>query len=180
MGFFTPMESPGLVVLPYHRILKDGPSAAEARSVLGEKFDVSDVSGVAEAARIAGASKAPFAFGLAWPKGDALVAEAKTEAVQLIPDTTPASLRALDPFFFHRVVLEQLFGIGDESVDYVHSLAEAEEAVAAGRCRLAGLMRPTPVQQIKDVSDARESMPSKSTFFHPKLPSGLVIHPLVG
>ncbi len=179
LGFFTPMESPGLVVLPYHRILEEGPSAEEARRTLGEKFEVSDASGVADAARRAGASKAPFAFGLAWPGGDALVAEAKAGAVELIPAATPPSLEALDPFFFHRVVLERLFGIGDESIDYVHSLAEAEEAVAAGRCRLAGLMRPTPVQQIKDVSDARESMPAKSTFFHPKLPSGLVIHPLV-
>ena len=39
--------------------------------------------------------------------------------------------------------------------------------------------RPTPVGQIVDVADARESMPAKSTFFHPKVPSGLVIHPLL-
>ena len=179
LGFFTPMESPGLVVLPYHRILKEGPSAEEARKALGDEFDVSDATGATDAASRAGASKAPFAFGLAWPGGEALVAEAKAEAVDLVPEATPPSLRALDPFFFHRVVLERIFGIGDESVGYVHSLSEAEEAVAAGRCRLAGLMRPTPVWQIKAVSDARESMPAKSTFFHPKLPSGLVIHPLV-
>ena len=55
----------------------------------------------------------------------------------------------------------------------------AEEAVALGSCRLAVLMRATPVRQIVDVADAGESMPAKSTFFHPKLPSGLVIHPLV-
>ena len=63
-------------------------------------------------------------------------------------------------------------------MSYVHSLAEAEAAVAAGACRLAVLMRATPVQQIVDVAEAGESMPAKSTFFHPKLPSGLVIHPL--
>jgi uncharacterized protein (DUF1015 family) len=50
--------------------------------------------------------------------------------------------------------------------------------VTYGRCRLAVLMRGTPVGQILDVAQARESMPAKSTFFHPKLPSGLVIHPL--
>ena len=61
----------------------------------------------------------------------------------------------------------------------MHSQAEAEEALDRGRCRLAVLMRATPVQQIVDVADASESMPAKSTFFHPKLPSGLVIHPLV-
>ncbi len=47
------------------------------------------------------------------------------------------------------------------------------------RARLAVLLRATPVRQIVDVAEAGESMPAKSTFFHPKLPSGLVIHPLV-
>jgi uncharacterized protein (DUF1015 family) len=41
------------------------------------------------------------------------------------------------------------------------------------------LLRGTPARQIVDVAEAKESMPAKSTFFHPKLPSGLVIHPLV-
>ena len=54
-----------------------------------------------------------------------------------------------------------------------------EDAVAGGRCRLVVLMRATPVGQIVDVAEAGESMPAKSTFFHPKLPSVLVIHPLV-
>jgi len=47
------------------------------------------------------------------------------------------------------------------------------------KCRSAVLLRGTPVSQIVEVAEARESMPAKSTFFHPKLPSGLVIHPLV-
>ena len=76
-------------------------------------------------------------------------------------------------------MLKPLLGVADEAVSYVHSLAEAEESLAGGRCRLAVLLRATPVQHIVDVADARESMPAKSTFFHPKLPSGLVIHPLL-
>jgi len=63
-------------------------------------------------------------------------------------------------------------------VSYVHSFSEAEDALRRGACRLAAFMRATPVHQIVDVADAGESMPAKSTFFHPKLPSGLVIHPL--
>jgi uncharacterized protein (DUF1015 family) len=76
-------------------------------------------------------------------------------------------------------VLGPLLGVPDSAVRYVHSLGEAEEAVANGAARLAVLLRATPVAQIVDVSEAGESMPAKSTFFHPKLPSGLVIHPLV-
>jgi uncharacterized protein (DUF1015 family) len=91
----------------------------------------------------------------------------------------PPCLRALDTYLLHHAVLGPLLGVPEAAVSYVHSLDEAEEAVALGSCRLAVLMRATPIRQIVDVADAGESMPAKSTFFHPKLPSGLVIHPLV-
>src|SRR5262249_20160325 len=87
---------------------------------------------------------------------------------------------ALDTYFLHQGVLPKLLGVGDDGVRYAHSLAEVVEAVREGKCRLAVLLRPTPAQQIVAVADARENMPAKSTFFHPKMPSGLVIHPRDG
>lgn len=179
MGYFTPLEGPGLVVLPYHRILSRGPSLAEARRALEGRFRLADAASVAEAAEGAARSTAPHAFGLAEPGGAALVVETTPAAEALVPSEAPPSLRALDTYFVHRAVLSDLLRVPDEAVDYVHSQAEAEEAVAHGGCRLAVLMRPTPVEQIVAVAEARESMPAKSTFFHPKVPSGLVIHPLV-
>lgn len=147
--------------------------------MLEGKFLVNDVDGAAQAARDAGQSTMPYAFGLAWPEGGALVAEALPEAEDLFPPETPPSLRALDTHFFHLVVLGRLLGVPDDAVSYVHSLGEAQQALGAKACGLACLMRGTPVRQIVDVAEARQSMPAKSTFFHPKLPSGLVIHPLV-
>ena len=178
LGYFTPMEAPGLLVLPYHRILSAGPSRDDARRALLGKFLVNEVEGAARAARDAGESTMPYAFGLAWPEGGALVAEALPEAEDLFPPDTPPSLRALDTHFFHEVVLAKLLGVEDEAVSYVHSLKEAEQALADKACRFAALMRGTPVRHIVDVAEARQSMPAKATFFHPKLPSGLVIHPL--
>jgi uncharacterized protein (DUF1015 family) len=177
-GYFTPMGDPGLRVLPYHRILSEGPSLEEARQRLGSLFTLTPARGSDEAASAVARATAGHAFALAWPAGDALVAEARAEAASLIDAAAPPSLRALDTWFFHEAALGRLLGVPAEAVRYVHSLREAEEALAAGRCRLAALMRPTPVQQIVDVAEAGESMPAKSTFFHPKLPSGLVIHPL--
>ena len=178
MGYFTPLEGPGLVVLPYHRILSAGPSLAEARRALQGLFRVTGVATVGEAAHRVESSTASYAFGLAEPGQGALLAEALPAAERLLPDAAPPSLRALDTWFLHQAVLQPLLKVPDEAVDYVHSQAEAVEAVAHGACRLAVLMRPTPVGQIVDVAEARESMPAKSTFFHPKVPSGLVIHPL--
>ena len=175
-GYFTPIGAPGLVVLPYHRILSAGPTPAAARLALGGVFRLTSASSVGDAAVLVGRSPAPNAFALAWPSGDAFVAEAQPGADAWLSSDEPASLRALDTFFVHRGVLPRL-GVADDAVGYVHSLAEAEESVARGA--VAILMRGTPVVQIVAVADARESMPAKSTFFHPKLPSGLVIHPLL-
>jgi uncharacterized protein (DUF1015 family) len=179
LGYFTPLEAPGLVVLPYHRILQKGPRLEEARRALAKDFRLGITADARGAAREAGRSTAPYAFGLAEPGAGGLVAEARPAAEKLLPPGVPPSLRALDTYFLHQAVLPRLLAVEDSAVSYVHSLAEAEETVAAGTCRLAVLMRATPPQQIVDVAEAGESMPAKSTFFHPKLPSGLVIHPLV-
>ena len=177
-GYFTPLEAPGLAVLPYHRILAQGPPLDDARRALQDSFRVTPAEDAPAAARGAQASQAPYAFGLAEAGGGAIVAEALPQAAGLLGSNPPAALRALDTYFFHQVVLARLLGVAEEDVSYVHSLGEAEEALRKGSCRLAALMRATPIRQIVDVAEARAHMPPKSTFFHPKLPSGLVIHPL--
>jgi uncharacterized protein (DUF1015 family) len=178
-GYFTPMEAPGLLIQPYHRILSAGPSPTEAEAALASRFDLRNVDSVGEAAVRVARSTRPYAFAMAWPEGPALVAESKDDAKDLLPGDAPASLRVLDTYFLHRAVLGPFLGVAEDAVSYVHSLAEAEHAMATKACRLAVLLRGTPAHQIVDVAEAGESMPAKSTFFHPKLPSGLVIHPLV-
>jgi uncharacterized protein (DUF1015 family) len=179
LGYFTALEDPGLVVLPYHRILSSGPSLVEVKQRLAPYFDLEPAAGPSEAAAHAARSTARYCFGLAEPDAGAVVATARPDGEALLSDETPPSLAALDAYFLHHVVLERLLGVGSEAVRYVHSLSEAVVAVRAAECRLALLLRATPVTQIVDVAEARESMPAKSTFFHPKLPSGLVIHRLV-
>jgi len=179
LGYFTPMEAPGLLVLPYHRLLSAGPSLDEAKRKLeAGPFRVTSSASAAEAASSVEASKAPYAFALAAPGAGAIVAEALPATLDLLRPEDPPSLRALDTYFFHNSVMARVLAIPEDAVSYVHSLDEAEHAMASGACRLAALMRGTPVRQIVDVAEAGESMPAKSTFFHPKLPSGLVIHPL--
>jgi uncharacterized protein (DUF1015 family) len=178
LGYFAPIGDPGMVVLPYHRILSSGPDLDAARKSLSARFHTTEVSSVAAAADAVQRSKAPYAFALAEAGGRALVCETKDAGTDMLPADTPPSLRALDTYFLHKAVLGPLLDIPESAVSYVHSLGEAEENVAHKKCRYAVLMRSTPVQQIVDVAEARENMPAKSTFFFPKLPSGLVIHAL--
>jgi len=179
LGYFTPIEAPGLLVQPYHRILSEGPSLEDAGRRLGGTFRLTPRKDAAAAATAVTGSPAPYAFALAEPGKGALLVEAPPGSERLLSSEAPACLRTLDTYFLHHAVLGPLLGVPDPAVSYVHSQAEAEEALAQGTCRLAVLMRATPVPQIVDVAEAGESMPAKSTFFHPKLPSGLVIHPLV-
>jgi uncharacterized protein (DUF1015 family) len=178
LGYFTPLDDPGLVVLPYHRVLAQGPTLDEAREALSPLFLLSEARDAEAAARAAAHSTMPYAFALADPGGRALVAEALPEAEDLLPRSVPPALRVLDTFFAHEALLPRVLKVPEEAVTFVHSLDHAREALAAGGARLALLLRPTSVRQIVDVSEAALSMPAKSTFFHPKLPSGLVIHPL--
>jgi len=170
--YFTPMEAPGLVVLPYHRLLDRGPSIEEARRALTTQFDVNEVRGAAAAAKTAAQSKAAYAFGLVDPSGAGLVAQARAGAGALLPADAPPSLRALDTFFLHQAVLSRLLNVPEDAVRYAHSMREVEEELKAGKCRLGrdSCVRRRSRRSL-DVADARESMPAKSTFFHPKLPS---------
>jgi uncharacterized protein (DUF1015 family) len=61
---------------------------------------------------------------------------------------------------------------------YAKSADEARAAVEDGRAEAAFFMRPTPVTQVREVAEAGESMPPKSTYFFPKIPTGLLFSPL--
>ena len=61
---------------------------------------------------------------------------------------------------------------------YARTAEQARELVESGAFDLAFILRPTPVEQVRAVAEAGVSMPPKSTYFFPKLPTGLVFNPL--
>jgi uncharacterized protein (DUF1015 family) len=102
----------------------------------------------------------------------------------MMPETQPASWKQLDVSVLQYGILAPLFGIDDAalaagtSVEYMQDAAGAVTAVTQGSGRIAFLLRATPVGQVMAVADDGGRMPQKSTFFHPKLPTGLVMHPV--
>jgi uncharacterized protein (DUF1015 family) len=176
LGYFTPFGAPGLVVLPYHRVLRGARAFDASCAALVECCDLSPSGGIREAARATERSRAAYAFTMADDSGRAVVAENRAGAERFLPDDAPECLRALDVFFLDQVVLPRLKDQG--AVEYAHALGEVEALLDGDPHGLAFIMRATPIAQIIAVADARESMPPKSTYFYPKLPSGLVVHPL--
>ena len=96
--------------------------------------------------------------------------------------------RSLDVSVLHKLILEGLLGIGEQqlaegsNVEYIKGIGNAVEGsiqeVEAGRKQLMFFLNPTKMQQIQMVTAAGERMPQKSTFFYPKMYTGLTINKL--
>jgi uncharacterized protein (DUF1015 family) len=182
------MHDPGLVILPTHRLvsgLRDM-KAEDLRALLGPHFEMETV-GVGDAAARstwewieADGSQALLGFGTptdgVWQVGrfcsEPLMAELATEHSE--------AWRSLAVAVLQRVVLDKLLPEASMTpkCQYVHLLKEATDAVAAKQCQLAVLVPPATMQHVEDIAGNLEKMPPKSTYFYPKVLSGLVFHSL--
>lgn len=189
MAMLVDMQHPGLVVFPTHRLVR-GLADFDAAALLercGEHFDVLPMENKQEIEQVlagyAEQGKKAFAFydgGEGW---HLLVLRDLSVMAQLLPDKSAAS-QGLDVTVLHSLILERLLGIDKENMakqvnlTYTRSLPEALESVGAGQSQCAFLLNPTRVEEIRDVAAAGEKMPQKSTYFYPKLITGLVMNQL--
>ena len=67
--------------------------------------------------------------------------------------------------------------VAGEMVEYTEDAAEAVKAVREGKFRYAFFLNPVRPAQVLDIADSGQRMPQKSTYFYPKLPTGLVLRP---
>lgn len=110
--------------------------------------------------------------------------EPSDAAFDAMPNTVPAAWRELAPALLQYAVFEPTFGIDADAlasgtaVSYTHYLEEAVEAVRAGTASAAFILPAPTLEDVIDTADAGSFMPQKSTYFVPKLPTGLVLHPL--
>jgi uncharacterized protein (DUF1015 family) len=92
--------------------------------------------------------------------------------------------RSLDAAILEELVLKGILGMSAEDIaakrgiGYTPSIDEALSMLDAGDYQAAFLLRPTPVDQVRAVAAAGETMPPKSTYFFPKLLTGIVFNPL--
>jgi uncharacterized protein (DUF1015 family) len=104
-------------------------------------------------------------------------------AAAALPDK-PQPYRDLDTAVLEAVVLRGALGMTEDDISHLHGLdyardtAQAVERVEAGDADAAFFMRGTPVEQVRAVAGAGESMPPKSTYFFPKVLTGMLINPL--
>jgi uncharacterized protein (DUF1015 family) len=187
MMMLVGMSDPGLLILPTHRLLSGFPglTAEQLTARLAPEFSVTPAGEGDAGARAAwetiaaGGDQDVLAFGTV-ADGQWLLARLRSDAMmdKLAPDHSP-DWRALGVSILHELVIKALLGpIGNPTLRYVHLLDEVVTDIAQGGCDLACLVPPAGMDHVEAIASNLEKMPPKSTYFYPKLLSGLVLNPL--
>ncbi len=187
----VPQDDPGLVVLPNHRLVRAGELPADFLGRLGERYAVEPVDGWGEDAvralweRVQAGALGPATFGLLdlqAHRAYLLTGRSRDAIDAAMPrDLSPAS-RALDARILTETILRPLLGIdtaalsGGDRVGFTANVSETWSTAERDGYRLAFLLNPTRVEQISDVAGAGELMPQKTTYFYPKLATGMVFN----
>jgi len=180
------LSDPGLLVLPTHRLLtglKDDRARQEAiRELLTRDFEVERLDSTAELEPPGGSGPVAFGYMDAFHRTPYRV----TLRDQAIADRAladmPEPYRRLDTAVLEALVLRGALGMSEDDIshlrglDYSKDLADAIDAVEACRADAGFFMRATPVERVREVAAEGESMPPKSTYFFPKVPTGLVFN----
>jgi uncharacterized protein (DUF1015 family) len=180
------LSDPGLLVFPTHRLLtglKDDTAKQLAiRDALKRDFEIEELSDVRELEPPAG----PVAFGYmdSFHKQPYRVTLKDQAIADRALEGMPAPYRRLDTAVLEALVLRGALGMSEDDIshlnglDYSKDLDDAIDAVRTGRADAGFFMRATPVEAVREVAETGESMPPKSTYFYPKVPTGLVFNPL--
>jgi uncharacterized protein (DUF1015 family) len=188
--FFARAEDPGLLVLPTHRMVHGVTDAA--LDALSERcqawFHVesgTEQDAVSVSDRLRREGERAVSFAVRRPgRPHTLWLRLRDDAD--LSRLGPPTLGCLDVSVLHGLILEPMLGIGAEAMakqqnlTYSHELGETLARVSSGAVQAAFIMNATKVHQVLDACEAGFVLPQKSTYFQPKLATGLVmqkIHP---
>jgi uncharacterized protein (DUF1015 family) len=181
--FLCSMSDPGLTVLPTHRLLTGLDGKRDAlRAAIEASFEVEPVD--RDAAAPATPAGGAIEFGYVDGDRSARLTLKDPATADRVLAGKPDAYRRLDTALLEGLILKEALGLTEDDiarqagVTYAKSTRAALDAVAHGTAGAAFLLRATPVEQVQEVAATGESMPPKSTFFHPKVPTGLVFNPL--
>jgi uncharacterized protein (DUF1015 family) len=189
MMMLVPAEDPGMIVLPTHRCVYglDGFDADTLLQRVQEHFDVVDATreAVVDIAKQEG--RGPAVIGVVAGGKYRLLTLKDTGAMDQRAPDHKASWRQLDVAALHLLILEDILGIDEEAlarytnVKYLRNAADAVGRAETGAdgIQAAFILRPTPMEAIMAVSEDGERLPQKTTYFYPKLLSGLVMRRII-
>lgn len=186
MMFFTNLDDEGLVIFPTHRVVHSLPRFEwnEFSSTLQQHFDLKKYP-TADAMAKALSSHPHYAYGIIVKSASTYwIASIKSISLldRLIPASFPPEVRDLDVVLLHAHILGGVLNISTEAQEkklnlhYLQRVDACEQEVTSGGAQVAFIVNPTKIAQVRAVAKAGHTMPQKSTFFYPKLLSGLVLN----
>lgn len=183
------LDDPGLLVLPTHRLLVDlNPEvlANLTSEKLGRYLSVRELEQVDQHTlrELEQIGKETPSFLLMTPQQSWLLSLNEQGRTRMATAGHSPAWQELDVSIAHTLILEELLHLQAEDltagryVRYTHETTEALNAVAQGKAQAALFLNATRVRQLCEVADVDDQMPQKSTYFYPKLITGLVMNPL--
>lgn len=189
------MQDPGMIVLPTHRVL-GGMLKFDFKSFLAASEDkikltpFPGIGSIQDLAKLEAAlpSHGPHAIGIYSPADQPaplaiLTTKDADPLAELFPKQSEA-WRQLDVAILQHLLVEKIcepkLCEGGKKIDwkFPHSLQETKEITESKGYQVAMIVQPTPLDSVRMVSEANELMPQKSTFFYPKVATGMAINPL--
>lgn len=182
----TALDDPGLTVFPTHRLLGGLSDNADRREHLREGLrELFEIEPVGDHGLDPAGEEGIGAFGYLGPDGQPARLRLKDSAeLDRILADRPESYRRLDVAILEALVLKGILGMSEDDVaakrgiGYAKSIGEVRASLETDAYDAAFILRPTPVDQVRAVADSGETMPPKSTYFFPKILSGIVFNPL--
>jgi uncharacterized protein (DUF1015 family) len=180
------LSDPGLLVFPTHRLLdglKEDSAKQEAiRDALLRDFEVEELAAPTELEPPGSDGRVAFGYMDSFFRKPYRVTLKDQSIADRALDGMPAPYRRLDTAVLEALILRGALGMSEDDIShlrglrYSNRLAEAIEQVESGAADAGFFLRPTPVEQVREVAATGESMPPKSTYFFPKVPTGLVFN----
>ena len=180
-------DSPGLVILPTHRVVKrlDVDTIASFAQRATEVFHVEPFTDRDRmASELSHRGRGTIGVALRGNNQLWLIRLRDHHALEAALPQTPEAVRNLDVSILHAMVFDRIFGVKPDAIkaggnlEYTIDAKGALEAVFAGRADGAFLMNPPLIDDVQRVSGSGATMPEKSTYFHPKLTTGLFLNPI--
>lgn len=178
----TASNDPGLSIHATHRLFSGEFDPRALRDAIDRDFELQPVSRAELKELLSGEELALGLGGLDSPSSLVCLRPRNLDSLaSRTPGDAPEVSRRLDVSLLQHIVLGDYLGLDPAKPDqaglvYVHSLDDALDTVANHGARLAFLLRPVSPKQLIEVSDAGARLPQKTTYFSPKLPTGLVMN----
>jgi uncharacterized protein (DUF1015 family) len=185
----TGLDDPGLTVFPTHRLLSGIGADPERQQALGDGLrQLFDVSEVETAELDPRGEEGVGVFGLYDSHhGRGFRLRLKDSAIAALDEELagkPEAYRRLDAAILETLVLKGIAGISEEDIlakrgiGYAKSVEDSLSLIEDGTYDVAFILRPIPVDQVRAICESDENMPPKSTYFFPKVMTGLVFNPV--